>query len=89
MILYSGSSCISALMPDYSYSAVPRGSKTAKITKKGYFGGLAPLSPPLWKIKGKKTACALLNMIFREKILVVEASPQTKKMGASSPVASS
>ena len=89
MILYSGSGGISPLMPDYSYSAVPRGSKTAKITKKGFFGGLAPLSPPLWKIKGKKTAWALLNMISRGKKHVVVASHQTNKMGAARPVASS
>ena len=89
MIPYDGSGCISPLMPDYSYSAVPRSSKTAKNAKKGLFWGWAPLSPPLWKIKGKKTAWALLNMISRGKKHVVVASPETNKMGAARPVASS
>ena len=89
MIPYDGSGGISPLMPDYSYSAVPRSSKTAKNAKKGLFWGWAPLSPPLWKIKGKKTAWALLNMISRGKKHVVVASPETNKMEAARLVASS
>ena len=63
--------------------------KLLKTRKKGFFGGGPPLVPPYGRLRAKKTAWALLNMIFRGKKHVLVVSPETNKMGAADPVASS